>query len=72
MPDGPGEGWMRNQGRCPGYLRDTEKRVMVGLRNGKHPPESWAADGRGKCNWAFSPADSPSHGFDIIKWKEAK
>lgn len=72
VTDSPGEGWMRNPGRCPGYLKGTEKRVNVILRNGLRPAESWPADGRGHLNWKLSPDNSPSRGFDVVRWKEAK
>lgn len=40
------------------------KRVKVMLRNGMHPAESWAADGRAGCTWALR-----GHPFDITHFQ---
>ncbi len=52
----------RNEGRLPRAAQG--KRVRVKLRNGKMPPESWAADGKNGCRWTLT--DDP---HDIVAYE---
>lgn len=56
--------WTRNEGRLPPEAAG--KRIRVKLRNGRVPPETWAADGRDACRWTLR---DDSH--DIIEWSIA-
>lgn len=56
--------WQKNTGRLPRGA--SGKRVYVELFNGKRPVESWAADGRGGCNWTIS---EPPFPFEIRRYR---
>lgn len=53
--------WFKNNGKMPAFVEG--KRIMVELRNGLKPAESWPADGRGGCQWKLT--RSP---FDIVRF----
>ena len=53
----------------PGHLPADAvgKRVRVKLANGMRPVDSWAADGKGGCNWKITGSD-----FDIAEYEVAQ
>jgi hypothetical protein len=73
MADDPNAGWRLSDGSCPHRFIGTEKRVFVELRNGKRPPESWRAHGKGGLTWAFRTGHGGQpYEFDVMRWKESK
>jgi hypothetical protein len=61
--------WFENNGRMPQFCAG--KRVMVELRNGSRPVDSWPADGRDGMRWGFAPETSALSKFDVVRFRIA-